>query len=329
MIKNFADWLIFSVVGLLPGSKLGEALNFFVYDTIKIMSLLFVMTVAMGFVNSYFPVEKVKAFLTKRNWYGLDHLLASIFGAITPFCSCSSIPLFMGFLKGGIPLGVTLSFLITSPLVNEVAIAIFIGIFGWKITLIYAGSGILMGAIVGWILGKLKLEPYVEDWVQKAISQQTSNQENGITEKLLFKERIRSVIKEALEIIKGVLPYLFIGIGLGAAIHGFIPTGYFEHWITKDNPFAVPVAVILGVPMYANATGIIPILQALVSKGIPLGTALAFSMAVVGLSLPEATLLRKVMKPRLIAWFFASVTLSIILLGYLFNLVPAILTFSL
>jgi len=321
MIKDFADWLIFSVLGLLPGSRLGEALNFFVYDTIKIIFLLFVMTVAMGFVNSYFPVEKVKAFLTKRNWYGLDHVLASIFGAITPFCSCSSIPLFMGFLKGGIPLGVTLSFLITSPLVNEVAIAIFIGIFGWKITLIYAGSGILMGAIVGWILGKLKLELYVEDWVQKAISQQTSNHENGIIEKLLFKDRIRPVIKEALGIIKGVLPYLFIGIGLGAAIHGFIPTGYFEQWITKDNPFAVPVAVILGVPMYANATGIIPILQALVSKGIPLGTALAFSMAVVGLSLPEATLLRKVMKPRLIAWFFGSVTLSIILLGYLFNLI--------
>jgi uncharacterized membrane protein YraQ (UPF0718 family) len=321
MIKDFADWLIFSVVGLLPGSRLGEALNFFVYDTIKIIFLLFVMTVLMGFVNSYFPVEKVKAFLTKRNWYGLDHLLASIFGAITPFCSCSSIPLFMGFLKGGIPLGVTLSFLITSPLVNEVAIAIFIGIFGWKVTLIYAGSGILIGTLVGWILGKLKLEPYIEDWVQKAISQQTSNQENGITEKLLFKDRIRPVIKEALGIIKGVLPYLFIGIGLGAAIHGFIPTGYFEQWITKDNPFAVPVAVILGVPMYANATGIIPILQALVSKGIPLGTALAFSMAVVGLSLPEATLLRKVMKPRLIAWFFGSVTLSIILLGYLFNLI--------
>jgi hypothetical protein len=227
----------------------------------------------------------------------------------------------MGFLKGGIPLGVTLSFLITSPLVNEVAIAIFIGIFGWKVTLIYMGSGILMGSLVGWILGKLKLEPYVEDWVQKAISQQSINQENEIAEKILFKDRVRPVIKEALGIIKGVLPYLFIGIGLGAAIHGFIPTGYFEQWITKDNPLAVPVAVILGVPMYANATGIIPILQALVSKGIPLGTALAFSMAVVGLSLPEATLLRKVMKPRLIAWFFGSVTLSIILLGYLFNLI--------
>lgn len=321
MIKQFADWLIFSIMGQAPGSKLGEALNFFVYDTIKIIFLLFVMTVAMGLVNSYFPVEKVKSFLTKRKWYGLDHFLASIFGAITPFCSCSSIPLFIGFLKGGIPLGVTLSFLITSPLVNEVAIAIFIGIFGWKVTLIYAVSGILVGTFVGWFLGKMKLEPYIEDWVKKAITQQSISSEDSALAKPTFKSRIHLVAKEALGIIKGILPYLFIGIGLGAAIHGFIPTGYFEQWITKDNPLAVPLAVILGVPMYANATGIIPILQALVSKGIPLGTALAFSMAVVGLSLPEATLLRKVMKPKLIAWFFTSVTISIILLGYLFNLI--------
>jgi uncharacterized membrane protein YraQ (UPF0718 family) len=320
MIKQFADWLIFSVANLSPGSRLGEALNFFVYDTIKIIFLLFIMTVLMGMVNSYFPVEKVRSFLTKRNWYGLDHLLASIFGAITPFCSCSSIPLFMGFLKGGIPLGVTLSFLITSPLVNEVAIAIFIGIFGWKITLIYAASGILVGSVVGWLLGRLKLEPYVEDWVQQAISQQSETSDEADSVKANFRSRIRPVVKEALGIIRGILPYLFIGIGLGAAIHGFIPTGYFDQWMTKDNLFAVPIAVILGVPMYANATGIIPILQALVSKGIPLGTALAFSMAVVGLSLPEATLLRKVMKPRLIIWFFVSVTTSIILLGYMFNL---------
>jgi hypothetical protein len=321
MIKDFADWLVYTIFGIAQDSRLGESLNFFVYDTIKIIFLLFVMTVLMGFVNSYFPVDKVRQFLTKRKWYGADHLLASIFGAITPFCSCSSIPLFIGFLKGGIPLGVTLSFLITSPLVNEVAVAIFIGIFGWKVTLIYAGSGIILGTVVGWLLGKLKLEPYVEDWVKKSISEQSGAETTGNTETLSFRQRIRPVVKEALGIIRGIIPYLFIGIGLGAAIHGFIPTGYFEQWITKDNPFAVPIAVILGVPMYANATSIIPILQALVSKGIPLGTALAFSMAVVGLSLPEATLLRKVMKPKLIAWYFGSVTLAIILLGYLFNLV--------
>lgn len=323
MIKLFADWLIFDIFRLQAGTRLGEALNFFVYDTIKIIFLLFVMTVLMGFVNSYFPVERVRSFLAKRKWYGADHLLASIFGAATPFCSCSSIPLFIGFLKGGIPLGVTLSFLITSPLVNEVAVAIFIGIFGWKVTLIYAASGILIGTIVGIILGKMKLEPYVEDWVWKAVdqSQNANDPDNTNARSLSILQRAPGVFREALGIIKGILPFLFIGIGLGAVIHGFVPTGYFETWITKENPFAVPIAVVLGVPMYANATGVIPILQALVDKGIPLGTTLAFSMAVVGLSLPEATLLRKVMKRRLIAWFFSSVTISIILLGYLFNMV--------
>ncbi len=321
MIKSFADWLTFGLLQLAPGSRSGEALNFFVYDTIKIIFLLFVMTVLMGFVNSYFPVEKVRAFLTKRKWYGFDHLLASIFGAVTPFCSCSSISLFIGLLKGGIPLGVTLSFLITSPLVNEVAIAVFIGIFGWKVAVIYAGSGILLGTIVGLFLGKMKLEPHVEGWIWKSIEQSQNAGGSAVAAgaKLSIRGRAPAVVKEALGIIRGILPYLFIGIGLGAAIHGFIPTGYFERFITKDNPMAVPVAVLLGVPMYANAAGVIPILQALVDKGIPLGTTLAFSMAVVGLSLPEATLLRKVMKPALIAWFFGSVTLSIILLGYLFN----------
>jgi hypothetical protein len=322
MMDSFASWLIFDVFRIGATTRLGGALHFFVYDTIKILFLLFLMTVLMGFVNSYFPVEKVRSFLTKRKWYGADHLLASIFGAITPFCSCSSIPLFIGFLKGGIPLGVTLSFLITSPLVNEVAIAIFIGIFGWKVTLIYAGSGILLGTIVGFVLGKFKLEKHVEEWVWKSVGTPLAvSDASGEEVRLSVIQKAPAVFKEAFGIIRGILPYLFIGIGLGAAIHGFVPTGFFETLITKDNPFAVPVAVLLGVPMYANATGVIPILQALVDKGIPLGTALAFSMAVVGLSLPEATLLRKVMKPRLIAWFFGSVSLSIVFLGYLFNIV--------
>ena len=323
MIKSFADWLVYGLLQLTPGTRLGEALNFFVYDTIKIIFLLFIMTVVMGFVNSYFPVEKVRAFLTRRKWFGLDHLLASVFGAITPFCSCSSIPLFIGFLKGGIPLGATLSFLVTSPLVNEVAFAVFVGIFGWKVAVIYAGSGILLGTIVGAILGKIKLEPQVEDWVWRSVGQVHGADPAADTDrpKPSIRERMPAVVKEAFVIIKGILPYLLIGIGIGAAIHGFIPTGYFEKWITKENPLAVPIAVLLGVPMYANATGVVPILQALVDKGIPLGTALAFSMAVVGLSLPEATLLRKVMKPRLIIWYFGSVSFSIILLGYIFNLV--------
>lgn len=320
MIDSFASWLIYGKFGLDSASKLGQSLHFFVYDSIKILLLLLLMTTLMGIVNSYFPVEKVKNFLTKRNWFGLDHLIASIFGAITPFCSCSSIPLFMGFLKGGIPLGVTLSFLITSPLVNEVAVALFIGIFGLKVTLIYAISGILLGTIVGFILGKMKLERYLEDWVVQSLQSKTLA--NGIDEnKLSFKERLPEILKEALNITKGVVPYLLIGIGLGALIHGFIPTGYFEAYISKDNPLAVPIAVLLGIPMYANATSVIPIIQALVEKGIPLGTALAFSMAVVGLSLPEATLLKKVMKLKLVLIYFGSVSLAIIFLGYFFNFI--------
>jgi uncharacterized membrane protein YraQ (UPF0718 family) len=318
VIDSFASWLLFAQLGFDPKSKAGESLHFFIYDSIKILLLLLLMTFLMGIVNSYFPVEKVKKFLTKRNWYGVDHLLASLFGAITPFCSCSSIPLFMGFLKGGIPLGVTLSFLITSPLVNEVAVALFIGIFGIKVTLIYTISGILLGAIVGFVLGKMNLERFLEDWVTDSL--QNKSQIDGIPEvKLSFINRLPAILKEALNITVGIIPYLILGIGIGALIHGFIPTGYFEAYITKENPFAVPIAVLIGVPMYANATSVIPIIQALVEKGIPLGTALAFSMAVVGLSLPEATLLKKVMKTKLILIYFGSVSLSIIFLGYFYN----------
>ncbi len=321
MISAFSDWLVFSILNVPQNSKLGGALHFFVYDSLKIILLLLFMTILMGFVNSYFPTAKIRAFLSSRKWYGADHLFASLFGAITPFCSCSSIPLFIGFLKGGIPLGVTLSFLITSPLVNEVAVAMFVGLFGWKVTLLYTGAGILTGALVGAILGRMHLEKHVEDWVWKSPQIPTAKNDSTSASHLTLRQRAPAIIREALDITGGIIPYVLIGIGMGAAIHGFVPTGYFEHWITKDNPLAVPVAVLLGVPMYANATSVIPILQALVAKGVPIGTALAFSMAVGGLSLPEAALLRKVMKPKLIFQFFASVTAAIILLGYLFNII--------
>jgi uncharacterized membrane protein YraQ (UPF0718 family) len=321
MIYSFASWIVFTLLKFEPKSRVGDSLHFFVYDSIKILLLLLIMTSLMGIINSYFPVEKVKNFLIKRKWYGFDHLLASLFGAVTPFCSCSSIPLFMGFLKGGIPLGVTLSFLITSPLVNEVAFAVFMGIFGIKVTLIYAISGILLGTIVGYILGKMNLERYLEDWVKESLITKSKNNNNTEEIKLSFNERLPEILKEALKITIGIIPYLFLGIGIGALIHGFLPTGYFEAYITKDNPLAVPIAVILGVPMYANATSVIPIIQALVEKGIPLGTALAFSMAVVGLSLPEATLLKKVMKTKLVFIYFGSVSLAIIFLGYFYNFI--------
>lgn len=248
----------------------------------------------------------------------MEYLLASTFGAITPFCSCSSVPLFIGFVKGGIPLGVTFSFLITSPLVNEVALAMFIGMFGIKTTLVYATSGIILGVFGGIILGKLKLEKYLSPWVQGILANAQEEENLEVSGKSLI-ERLPMVIKEAVAIIKGVFWYIILGIGIGAAMHGFIPTGFFEQYISKDNVLAVPIAVLLGVPMYSNAAGVLPVVQVLVNKGIPIGTAIAFMMAVVGLSIPEATLLKKVMTWKLITIFFGVITFFIILSGYLFN----------
>ena len=274
----------------------------------------------MGVVNSYFPVDKIRNYLSRNKLFGLEYLFASTFGAITPFCSCSSVPLFIGFVKGGIPLGVTFAFLITSPLVNEVAIALFIGMFGLKATLIYVSSGILLGMIGGIILGKLKLEKHLSPWVQGVLA--NAQKEGDLeVEKLTFSQRLPSIFKDALSIIKGVFWYIIIGIGIGAMMHGFIPTGFFEQYISKNNPFAVPIAVILGVPMYSNAAGVLPIIQVFVQKGIPIGTAIAFMMAVVGLSIPEATMLKKVMTWKLIAIFFGVVATCIIISGYVFNLI--------
>ena len=274
----------------------------------------------MGVVNSYFPVDKIRNYLSRNKLFGLEYLFASTFGAITPFCSCSSVPLFIGFVKGGIPLGVTFAFLITSPLVNEVAIAMFIGMFGLKATLIYVSSGILLGMIGGFILGKLKLEQYLSPWVQGILAK--AEKEGDLEEeKLSFSQRLPSIFKEAFSIIKGVFWYIIIGIGIGAMMHGFIPTGFFEQYISKNNPFAVTIAVILGIPMYSNAAGVLPIIQVFVQKGIPIGTAIAFMMAVVGLSIPEATMLKKVMTWKLIAIFFGVVATCIIISGYVFNLI--------
>lgn len=317
-IEFFSSWLTYSAFGIAEKSKLGDSLNFFVYDTLKILLLLFIITTIMGIVNSYFPVEKIRNFLSRNKLYGLEYFLASSFGAVTPFCSCSSVPLFIGFVKGGIPLGVTFAFLITSPLVNEVALAMFAGMFGLRATIIYASSGIILGMVGGMVLGRLKLEKYLTLWVQTILANAHKEEELANENKSLAK-RMPAILREAVGIIKSVFWYIIIGIGIGAAMHGFIPTGFFERYISKDNPLAVPLAVILGVPMYSNAAGVLPIIQVLVAKGIPIGTAIAFMMAVVGLSIPEATLLKKVMTWKLIAIFFAVVTFFIILSGYLFN----------
>lgn len=320
-LQHIVDWLIYSVFSLTHGSKIGDALNFFVFDTIKIFILLGFITILMGVINSYFPIDKVRNFLTKRKWYGLDYFLASFFGTITPFCSCSSVPLFIGFVKGGIPLGVTLAFLISSPLVDAVSVAMFLGMFGWKTTIVYVVSGIVLSMIAGYILGKMKLEHLLTDWVKKILENKQIADENYTEEKQTFTQRIPAIGKEAFDIVKGVSLYILIGIAIGGLMHGFIPTGFFEAYISKDNPIAVPIATIIGVPMYSNAAGVLPIMQVLVQKGIPIGTAIAFMMAVVGLSIPEGLLLKKVMTTKMLLIFFGVVTACIIISGYLFNLI--------
>lgn len=320
-IQQIADWLIYSVFSIGAETHLGIALNFFVYDTLKILLLLFVIVFFMGIVNTYFPIEKLKNYLHKNKLYGLEYFFASIFGAITPFCSCSSVPLFIGFVQGGIPLGVTFAFLITSPLVNEVAIAMFLGMFGLKATLVYVGSGILLGTIGGWVLGKFNLEPLLSDWVKQIMAKSQASSDEYEEEKLTFKQRLPEITRSAWEIVKGVLIYVIIGIALGAAMHGYVPENFFAQYLGSGAWWTVPLAVILAVPMYANAAGIVPVIQVFVAKGVPIGTAIAFMMATVGLSIPEATLLKKVMTWKLIAIFFSVVTVFIIISGYIFNVI--------
>jgi len=318
-LQSFANWLIYTVTGMSAQTHWGQALNFFVFDTLKIFLLLFFITTIMGIVNSYFPVEKVRNFLSRKKMYGLEYLFASAFGVITPFCSCSSVPLFIGFVKGGIPLGITFTYLITAPLVNEVAIAIFIGAFGLKVAAIYVATGIILGILGGFTLGKLKLEKYLTPWVQGVISKSATEDELE-TEKRSLRQRMPGILKEAFGIVKGIAIYIVIGIAVGGAMHGFLPTGFFESYINKDQWYAVPLAVIMGVPMYSNAAGVIPVVQVLVAKGVPLGTAIAFMMGVIGLSLPEAMLLKKVMTWTLIAIYFGTIAFFMILSGYLFNI---------
>lgn len=320
-IESLAKWLVVSVFKLEQTSRLAQALHFFIYDTIKILLLVFIVIFFMGIVNSYFPVERVRNYLSRKKMYGLEYLIASLFGTVTPFCSCSSVPLFIGFVKGGIPLGVTFSFLITSPLVNEVAVGLFIGLFGVKVTFIYVISGILLGTISGIILQKLKLEKYLSPWVQTIIANSKKETEKFEKESISFSKKLPFIWRETKNILTSIIPYVVVGIAVGAFMHGYIPQGFFEKYLNKSNWFAVPVATLLAIPMYASASGVLPVVQVLVSKGVPLGTAISFMMAVVALSFPEAMLLKKVMSLKLIIIFFSVVTLCIILSGYIFNLI--------
>lgn len=321
MIQRLADWVVYTLVGLSHTDTLGRTVNFFVYDSVKILLLLFLISMVMGIVNAYFPIERLRCFLHTHRLYGLQYLFAAVFGAITPFCSCSSIPLFIGFVKGGIPLGVTLSFLITSPLVNEVAVAMFLGSFGIKATVIYVTSGILLGCTGGFVLGRMRLDAYLSDWVRQVQTQ--SEQQAALWEEdhTPFLQRLPAISGNAGQIVRNVIPYVLIGIGIGAFMHGYVPEDFFEEYLAMDRWYSVPLSVLLAVPMYANAAGIVPVIEVFVAKGVPLGTAITFMMAVVGLSLPEATLLKKVMKWPLIIVFFATVTLFIIGAGYFYNLV--------
>ncbi|HZJ40664.1 MAG TPA: permease [Candidatus Saccharimonadales bacterium] len=317
-LQLLVNWLVYDIFNLSNTSHLGVSLNFFLFDSLKILFLLLLINYLMAAIRHYLPIKKLRTFLAAHKFYGFDYLLAAGFGVITPFCSCSSIPLFVGFVGAGIPLGVTLSFLITSPLINEAAVVLFIGLFGWKITLVYVVAGILLGAVGGFILSRLKLEKYISEQVVVDANQKNTGPVE--IKKIPWKSLLKIFWREGWKLTKSLTPYILVGVAIGALIHGFVPTGFFEQYISARNPLAVPIAVIVAVPFYANAVGVIPIMQALVDKGIPLGTALAFMMAVVGLSLPEAFILKKVMKTRLLVSFFAVVSLSIIVIGYLFNI---------
>lgn len=313
-LQLFANWLSYSIFSLIPESQVGTSVNFFIYDSLKIIVLLLVINYFMAIVRYYLPIEKLRDFLASRKWYGLDYFLASAFGTITPFCSCSSIPLFIGFIQAGIPLGVTLSFLITSPLVNQVAIALFAGLFGWKITVLYVLSSIALGMFGGFILGRLNLEKEV---INLFNGKSGYNREES---KIIFSKLIKMFWGEAVDLTKKITPYVLLGVGIGSLIHGYVPAGFFEQYIGGGEWFSVPIATIAAVPLYANVVGVVPIIQPLVEKGIPLGTAMAFMMAIVGLSLPEALILKRVMKLKLLIAFFGITTINIIIIGYLFNI---------
>lgn len=314
-LQMIADWLTYDVFSLSHDTHLGEAVDFFLYDTAKIIILVYVISILSGIINFYLPVERIRDYLATHKLWGLDYFLATIFGAITPFCSCSSIPLFIGFLKAGIPLGVTFAYLISSPLISEIAFAVMIGLFGIKTALLYILAGSVIGMIGGFIISRLKMEQYVEEFVWNAGEAVTVTETNhgGL------REAFPGIVRESSNILLGILPYVLIGIGVGAAIHGFVPANFFEFILTRLGPFNLPAAVLVAVPLYANPAGVLPILESLVAKGVPMGTALAFMMAVVGLSLPAALILKKVIKLPLLLTFFGTVTIGIMLIGYLFN----------
>lgn len=314
-LKLFADWIVYSILGLEPQALLAEAVNFFIYDTIKIFLLLAAIIFCVSIIRSFLPPEKIRRILSQKNRY-LGNLLAAILGIITPFCTCSAIPLFLGFMEAGVPLGVTFSFLVASPMINEVALVLLLGTFGLKIALIYITSGLVIAVLSGIIIGKLKLESLINK-----LTLQTKGPSLMASFKWRWIDRIRYAADYTFNIIKNVWLYVIGGIAVGAWIHGYVPSDFLLRYVGANNWYAVPVATLIGIPLYSNASGIIPLVSVLTQKGVSIGTALAFMMAVIGLSLPEFMILKKVMKIRLLLIFAGIVGTGIIITGYLFNLI--------
>lgn len=311
-LKPFSRWLAFDVLRLSEASRLGSAVQFFVYDTPKVLMLLVLIVFFVGIVRTFFTPQTTRRLLAgKRESVG--NILAAGLGVVTPFCSCSAVPLFIGFVTAGVPLGVTFSFLIAAPMVNEVALVLLYGLFGWQVAMLYLATGLFIAMLAGWVIGRLKLESHVEEWVYQTQVGEAADV------KLNWEARLQAAWQAVKEIVKKVWPFIVLGIAIGAVIHGYVPENFMASIMGKSAWWSVPVAVLIGVPMYSNAAGMIPVVQALLGKGAALGTALAFMMAVIALSLPEILILRRVLKPRLIVIFVAVVALGIVLVGYLFN----------
>ncbi len=319
-LQLFADLVTYKLFNIVPHSYLGDTINFFIYDVLKIGLLLVVINYVMAIIRYYFPMEKVRDILAKRRWYGLDYLFAAFLGVVTPFCSCSSIPLFIGFVGAGIPLGVTFAFLISSPLVNESSLYLFPAMFGWKVTILYNVIGIMVAVFGGFLIQRLHLDKYVKPELLKFKSRQQLEMDNG-GEMLPFKDLIKYFWEDGFTITKNVFPYVILGVGIGALIHGFVPASLVEKYLSAKTWWTVPLATLIGAPLYANSVSVIPVMEALVGKGVPLGTALSFMTAIVTVSIPEAMILKKVMRGQLLAMFFGITMIGIMIMGYIFNLV--------
>lgn len=317
-IQQFSNLVTYQWFHLIPHSYWGDTLNFFVYDTIKIGLLLVAINYLMAITRYYFPMEKVRDILTKRRWFGLDYLLAAALGVITPFCSCSSIPLFIGFVGAGIPLGVTFAFLISSPLVNESSLYLFPALFGMKVMVLYNLVGITVAILGGILIQRLHVEKYIKQELLKFRSRHEVESERGV---LPFKQLLIYFWHDGMNITKNVFPYVVLGVGIGALIHGFVPASLVEKYLSTKAWWTIPLATLLGTPLYANSVSVIPVMEALVGKGVPLGTALAFMTSIVTISIPAALILKKVMRWQLLAMFFGITIIGIIIIGYLFNAV--------